>query len=168
MPAGPSIYGLFDSKGKLLYVGKAIDPAKRLKGHMRDSMRRQTPLYAWIRKNGQPEIRVIESDCTDWAEAERRIIAECRARGDSLLNVADGGDEPKCDIAVRSANAQMFNQNAGLVQYRRMMVDCGQALKFLKKTQRRQDVAEKLESAMAILRALPTDKKIVAGMRWPY
>lgn len=100
----PSIYGLFDSTGALRYIGKANDPAKRLKGHMRDVRRRRTPLYDWLSKYGEPELRILEASCHDWKEAERRLIAEARARGDRLLNVADGGDEPHCPIETRRAN----------------------------------------------------------------
>lgn len=97
-----SIYGLYDRNGKLRYIGKANNPTKRLASHMRDSRRRDTPLYRWIRKNGVPEMRVLECDCADWVEAERRIIAAARENGENLLNVADGGDQPKCDAETRS------------------------------------------------------------------
>jgi hypothetical protein len=88
------IYGLYDASGKLRYIGKANDPAKRLKSHLRDSARRNTPLYAWVRKHGVPEMRVIVDHCEDWRADERRLIAEHRANG-RLLNLADGGDQPK-------------------------------------------------------------------------
>jgi len=100
---GPSIYGLYDQDGNLRYIGKAIDPAGRLKGHMRET-RRSTPIYSWIRKHGCPELRVLEKDCADWRESERRLIAEARARGEKLLNIADGGDEPFCPEDVRAKN----------------------------------------------------------------
>ena len=101
-----SIYGLYDSAGCLRYIGKANDPRKRLDGHMRDARRRRTPLYDWINKHGRPAMRVIEADCEDWKASERRLIAEARARGDKLLNIADGGDEPFCPPEVRSANGR--------------------------------------------------------------
>lgn len=98
-----SIYGLFDKHGNLRYIGKANDPAKRLKGHMRET-RRKSPLYDWLAKHGQPVIRILEADCIDWKASERRLIAEARARGDMLLNLADGGDEPHCPVEVRAKN----------------------------------------------------------------
>ena len=99
-----SIYGLTDPEtGELRYIGKAADPEKRLRGHMRE-MRRHTPLYCWLRKVGKPGLVILEADCGDWAEAERRLIAGARARGDRLLNIADGGDEPFCAPEVRAAN----------------------------------------------------------------
>lgn len=101
-----SIYGLYDRDGNLRYIGKAVDPAKRLKGHMRDVLRKKTPLYNWINKNGFPEMRVIEENCADWREAEIRLIREARERGEKLLNVADGGDQPYCSKEVRAANGR--------------------------------------------------------------
>lgn len=101
-----SIYGLFDADGALRYIGKANDPQARLKSHLRDCRRRKTPLYDWINKHGVPEMRVLEANCEDWRESERRLIAEARQRGEKLLNVADGGDEPFCPIDVRRDNAR--------------------------------------------------------------
>jgi hypothetical protein len=107
-----NIYGLYDANGTLRYIGKANCPKKRLSSHMTEarSTRRSTPLYAWLRKNGAPEMRILEVECADWAEAERRLIAQARSRGDNLLNVADGGDEPHCPIEVRRANAVRMNE----------------------------------------------------------
>jgi hypothetical protein len=110
----PSIYGLFDKDGLLRYVGKANNPAQRLKGHARDSLKKNTPLYAWMRKRGIPEMRVLEANCLDWKEAERRIIREARERGDKLLNVADGGEQPFCSVEQRRKNAAALNK--GLAQ----------------------------------------------------
>lgn len=101
----PNIYGLYDKDGNLRYIGKADYPDKRLRSHMRDSVRRNTPLYSWIRKNGRPEMRILERP-DDWREAERRLIAEARQRGDRLLNLADGGDEPFCSTEVRAQNGR--------------------------------------------------------------
>jgi hypothetical protein len=103
---GTSIYGLCcPLTGELRYIGKANDPAKRLDQHMRDSRSRATPLYSWIRKHGKPALVVLEADCPDWREAERRLIAKGRLDGLRLLNIADGGDEPHCPTSVRAANA---------------------------------------------------------------
>lgn len=104
--AGPCIYGLYDRGGNLRYIGKADDASKRLKSHMSDSRRRNTPLYDWIRKEGMPTIAVLEADCSDWKAAERRLIAEARARGDDLLNVAPGGSAPFCPSDIRASNGR--------------------------------------------------------------
>lgn len=101
-----AIYGLYAPDGELIYIGKANNPAKRLSSHSRDASRRHTPLYNWMRKHGAPEMRVLVSDCADWRDDERRLIAEARARGECRLNVADGGDEPHCPTEVRAANGK--------------------------------------------------------------
>ena len=107
-----SIYGLYDKHGRLRYIGKARCPASRLKTHMREARlgRRDYPVYLWIRKNGPPEMRVLEADCEDWREAEKRLISEARARGERLLNVADGGDEPCMSADQRRDNAAKCNE----------------------------------------------------------
>lgn len=105
----PCVYGLYDKVGNLRYIGKANNAENRLASHMRDSVRRDTPVYRWIRKNGKPEMRILELDCADWKESERRLIAEARASGARLLNVAEGGDEPHCSIEVRRKNAAKMN-----------------------------------------------------------
>lgn len=101
-----AIYGLYDLHGRLRYIGKANDPVARIRSHMRDSKRRKTPLYDWIRKHGEPVMRVLEDNCCDWREAERRLIAEAKARGERLLNLAAGGDEPHCPKEVRKENGK--------------------------------------------------------------
>jgi len=128
----PSIYGLYDSKGRLRYIGKAVDPVKRLKGHMRET-RRKSPLYDWIAKNGKPELRILEANCVDWREAERRLIADARAAGEKLLNIADGGDEPYCPKEVRArngaANAKAIQADPLRKRVWELKRNIGQALK---------------------------------------
>lgn len=104
-----SIYGLIDPRtGELRYIGKANDARKRFASHLRDSIRRNTPVYAWFGKLAelglQPDM-VVLSECENWQGEERRLIASARMRGYHLLNVADGGDEPHCPREVRIANA---------------------------------------------------------------
>jgi hypothetical protein len=49
------IYSLNDPYTyKVRYIGKAKDSQKRLKSHIRDSKRRNTPVYQWIRSLAQP------------------------------------------------------------------------------------------------------------------
>mgnify|MGYP003503946422 FL=1 len=71
---------------------------------MRDSVRRDTPVYRWIRKNGLPSMIILHADCDDWKAAEIGAIAHHKAMGARLLNVALGGDEPFCPPEVRAAN----------------------------------------------------------------
>lgn len=109
------IYALLDpDNGNIRYIGKANDAARRYKGHIRDSNRRDTPVYRWIRKlassNKKPELQVLLSCCSDrWQHYEKSIIESNRKSGVRLLNVADGGEEPFCDDATRSSNATKMN-----------------------------------------------------------
>lgn len=104
------IYALTDKKtGEVRYIGKANDVAARFREHLRDSAKRTTPLYRWLAKHGEPGLVIVESDCADWQEAERRHIAEARKSGVRLLNLADGGEQPYCPPEVRSENARKLN-----------------------------------------------------------
>lgn len=106
----PAIYALCDETGRIRYVGKANDPATRLKGHLRET-RRRSPLYDWLAKlrraGHHPTLHIIERCAsTDWQERERFWIA---AIGDAtqLLNIADGGDEPACSRETRADNGRL-------------------------------------------------------------
>lgn len=95
---GAEIYGLYcPDSGQLRYIGKANNSESRLKTHIRDSRRKIRPVCSWIKslvdKNKLPDLKILEI-AEDWQEAERRWIALSRARGDRLLNLADGGDRP--------------------------------------------------------------------------
>lgn len=106
------LYELLDPRdGEVRYIGKAVDAAKRFKGHLRDSRRRNTPVYAWVRSLAKagtvPQMRVVATvPAARWQEEERRLIAEARAGGGRLLNLADGGDQPSCSAEVRAANGR--------------------------------------------------------------
>lgn len=100
------IYALIDENGDIRYIGKANNPSARLMGHMRETRRRRTPLYDWLRKHGCPALIVLESDCADWKASEREWIAAGREASAPLLNMADGGDEPHCPTSVRAENAR--------------------------------------------------------------
>ena len=105
------IYALRDPLTQAVrYVGKAACSHKRLKSHMRDSRRRKTPVCLWIArllKGGKaPLIEVLEvCKTTEWKERERYHIAQFRLTHD-LLNLAEGGDEPFCPVAVRAENGR--------------------------------------------------------------
>jgi len=128
-----SIYGLYDCKGRLRYIGKANNPDERLARHMRDSRRRRTPLYDWIRKHGRPEMRVLISDSADWAADERRLIAVARGDGALLLNVADGGDQPKASMETNRRNGAALNARLRadpvLMRLRLVKAELGRALR---------------------------------------
>lgn len=129
-----SIYALTDAKtGEVRYIGKANDPIKRLKSHMSDSRRRDTPVYRWIRKNGIPGMVVLHEDCDDWKSKEVFEIAAHRASGSRLLNVAEGGDEPFCPPNVRAANgannAKLRVSTPAKKRFYELKRSLGQALK---------------------------------------
>lgn len=109
-----SIYGLADPvTGEVRYIGKSNNPTRRFKDHLRQRGRRY-PVYQWIESLRQrgltPGLVIIEASPTDWREAERRLIAEARGRGDRLLNVAEGGDQPFCSPEVRAALGRRVSQ----------------------------------------------------------
>lgn len=108
---GACIYALCcPSTGEIRYIGKADDPKKRLKSHIRDAKRRKTPVYDWINKYGEPDMVVLASGCSDWVSAEREAIEFGRHLGLRLLNLADGGDQPgMASREVLSANARNTN-----------------------------------------------------------
>lgn len=106
------IYGIVSkSTGKVVYIGKANNPAERFKGHLRDSLRKQTPLYDWMRSEGgagATYVVLASAINDDWQSLEKQMIAQYRNDG-KLLNLADGGDEPYMTIEQRRKNAIMMN-----------------------------------------------------------
>lgn len=104
------IYGLTcPATGEVMYVGKADDHQARLKSHLRDAIRRSTPVYVWIRglidSGTRPGIvHLCDSIGDRWQDLERQIIAQYTSDGFKLLNVAAGGNEPFCPKTVRRAN----------------------------------------------------------------
>ena len=115
LPKKVEIYALSDPRtGEIRYIGKANDSAARLKDHLREK-RLRTPLYAWIaklRREGVTPAMDVQCICDTevWQEHERAVIAQGRADGLRLLNVADGGDEPHCPTEVRAENARKLNE----------------------------------------------------------
>lgn len=95
-----AIYALHDpDTGEVRYIGKANKPNMRLKTHVRESRTRRRPVNNWVQglvaQGKMPVLEVVH--WTDyWEEAERSLIADCRAAGMNLLNLADGGATPSC------------------------------------------------------------------------
>ena len=92
------IYGLRDPRdGQIKYVGKTKDLKQRMKDHLKDAKRRNTPKNAWLLKlqrlGLRPEMIVLEEVPRDkWVEAERRWIAQMREQSPALKNICDGGE----------------------------------------------------------------------------
>jgi hypothetical protein len=112
MPETAKIYGLSDpNTQEIRYIGKANNPAERYKGHLRDASRRTTPVYHWINSlQDKPHLIVLASCLTsDWQSVEKQIIAQYR-EDHSLLNLADGGNQPKSNSAVNRINGYKLNE----------------------------------------------------------
>lgn len=123
------------------YIGKANDSQKRLKTHLRDSSRRNTPVYCWIRKLiSQKLIPIVEvlkvTDSDNWKQDEIKLIAEYRSKC-KLLNVASGGDEPHCSKEQRAINgkntAKKIHGNPELKRIWELKHRIGNAFKYAKK-----------------------------------
>jgi hypothetical protein len=132
MPETANIYGLTcPTTGDVRYIGKAACVKRRYRAHMRET-RRRTPVYDWIaalRGYGlTPGCVVLAEGVSDWREVERRLIAEARARGDRLLNLADGGDEPHCPKEVRAKNGRATARAVHSDPFRRRAWECKRAI----------------------------------------
>jgi hypothetical protein len=94
-----TIYGLrCPLCGDIRYVGRTIDPARRLRDHLDDS-RHETHKTRWLRIVAEagrvPTLEVLEVVSPDaWQEAERRWIAHFAAMGNNLTNSTVGGYGP--------------------------------------------------------------------------
>lgn len=100
------IYAIHDPiNGDVRYIGKAKNSLTRFKQHL--SSDRNTPVYAWIRqlrdKGLRPTFSVLMSTW-DWESSEVATIAQYKADGCALLNVAIGGNQPFCPREIRAAN----------------------------------------------------------------
>ena len=107
------IYGIADQEGRIMYIGKANDPTKRMKQHIRECRRRKTPLYGWINKclehGFQPQMIVLASAISeDWQSLETQVIAQYRKQS-HMLNIANGGDQPKSNPTTNKQNAYALN-----------------------------------------------------------
>lgn len=107
------IYGLVCPLALTIrYIGKSSDPARRLQEHL-NAATKGGKYYAanWLRKLQSqslvPTVVVLEvvAPGQDWAEAERRQIAEHRAAGYPLTNSTEGGDGAAltCPLALERA-----------------------------------------------------------------
>ena len=110
-----AIYTLSGPDGAVRYVGKSVCPERRLSEHVWASGR-STRVVLWCRKmrlrGERPSMHILEW-ATDWEEAERRWIAEYRAAGADLLNIAAGG----LDMAHVYAERGKYPAYAWMVQF---------------------------------------------------
>jgi hypothetical protein len=121
-----------------MYIGKANDPKERMKQHIRECKRRKTPLYGWINKSleqgQQPQMIVLASAISeDWQSLETQMIAQYRDGG-HMLNLADGGDQPKSNPAINRQNAHNLNQRLNSDPLLRRVRDAKKAMaQFLRR-----------------------------------
>ena len=107
------IYSLSDPRTcQVKYIGKANDSNKRLASHIRDSRRRNTPVYIWIREliecGLKPILQVVNiTSELEWPVKETEIISEYRSLGVDLLNVSKGGNQPFCSKEQRAINGRI-------------------------------------------------------------
>lgn len=89
------IYALVDPRDDAIrYIGASVDPVKRLESHLRDKEGNRKCGWLSELKNLGLTPRLIEIEIaseSEWEEAERWWIAECRAVGCDLTNHTDGG-----------------------------------------------------------------------------
>lgn len=95
------IYVLIDPRdGRIRYVGKSTDPARRLRFHLWKARAGIVdPKYAWLRQliagRFEPIVNIVETvwntDDRLWWAAESAWIAWYRARGYDLTNIELGG-----------------------------------------------------------------------------
>lgn len=93
------IYGLrCPIKQQIRYIGKSIEPEKRLKNHCCQAKRLGTYKERWIalllRSGLAPEVVILQEveEGEDWGEIERGWISKATQEGWPLTNTAAGGE----------------------------------------------------------------------------
>lgn len=158
------IYALLDDRGNVRYIGKANNPEKRYKQHLRDCNRRNTPLYSWIRKlvsnKDRPYMLVLCSAISDdWESLEIAIIKQYQEYG-TLLNLAEGGNQPKSNPAKNKLNAQRLNERIHGDPFQRRVWNIKRAMgEFLRRCDKGKISKEREKSIK--------DKLIMAGNKRP-
>lgn len=109
-------------------------------------------------------MRVLEiCPYADWERAERQHIFEARLRGDKMLNIADGGNEPKCSIETRRKNGQKSNNGCrGLIN--QLILRMGMHARERDKKQ--PGSGDKFRKCQAILRSIPESNRDNFVQKW--
>lgn len=134
------IYGLLcPLSGEIRYIGKSIDPERRVKGHMSAARAGSYSHHTsrWLRKLDRcglaPEIVVLQEvpEGDDWRQVERGWIASAIAEGWPLTNSTAGGegldylsteDRERYRENHRRAMQRYRDSPAGAAQFERMML----------------------------------------------
>lgn len=109
-----AIYALCDPNGTIRYIGKAKNPEKRFKQHVREALKSRginKHKESWIRQlyaNGNAvTLRVLEWCLeSDWQQAECQWIDRHKS---TLTNQTPGGIAPSCSPDVRRALGKHLN-----------------------------------------------------------
>ena len=95
------IYGhVFPGDEEIRYIGKSIDPKKRLRDHINAAKRGEKTRHAnWIRslltRRLKPELVIIDEVSEEcWQAIEAAYIQFYREKGCDLNNGTDGGEDP--------------------------------------------------------------------------
>lgn len=91
------IYTLSDTNGNIRYVGKSINPFKRIYGHISESRIRRSHKGSWIKimleNNLRPIIEVVDTvPLLEWKYWEKYWISQFKSWGFKLTNSTIGGD----------------------------------------------------------------------------
>lgn len=95
MSSATLIYALCEPGTRTVrYIGKANNPAKRLKEHWWTSRKRKNHLGNWLRALEERPALVILSEIPhcEWEAEERRFIRAARMLGMPLVNATEGGE----------------------------------------------------------------------------
>lgn len=91
------IYALCEPETLIVrYIGKTVDPKRRLRQHLRSSSKKRTHLGNWLRRviseGALPQMEIIRvTDIDGWKEVEESCIQLAKDLGYSLVNLAKGG-----------------------------------------------------------------------------
>lgn len=93
------IYALCDGNKKVMYIGRAHNPRKRLSTHISKASNEKTPKALWIQSlisSGlKPCLEVLdEVPMEEWKFWEREYISFYKTLGLTLLNSNNGGSGP--------------------------------------------------------------------------
>ena len=133
------IYGLVcPVAGDIRYIGKSINPEKRLRAHMGAAVRGEYQHHAarWLRRLAAagecPTIRILEEvqDGCDWRDSERKWIARAALEGWQITNSTAGGEgldylDPKDEEKYRKNHSEAMKRfartDAGKAGIRKML-----------------------------------------------
>lgn len=109
-----SIYVIKNDINKLNYVGQAIDPAIRFKGHCKKRKKyKEGSLDSEIQRYGKEHFwfEVLEKDLKDYNLKEKEWIKKLNTLKPNGYNILGGGDEPPCLYGIEHPNAIIKDQD---------------------------------------------------------